>query len=123
MSDFFFTQTHECYRLEGESAVVSISEYAVDQLGEITYVQLPAVGTLLKQGDSFGEVESVKTVSELYAPVSGTVEAVNEALDGTPELVNDEPLGKGWLIRIKTSEAAADSMDRAAYTSYLEGLS
>lgn len=124
MSDYFFTESHECFKLEDGVAVVSITEYAVEQLGEITYVQLPGVNQDLSQGDSFGEIESVKTVSELYAPIAGSVSEVNADLESSPETVNDDPLGKGWLIKLKVDGEPDTSklMDRAAYDSYLESL-
>lgn len=126
MSDYFYTQSHECFRIEGDkSAVVSITQYAVDQLGEITYVQLPSPGTHFAQGDSFGEIESVKTVSELYAPAAGTVTEVNGELDAHPELVNDDSLKQGWLLKLELDNPAdtAGMMDKAGYEAYLEGLS
>lgn len=124
MSDYFFTESHECFRIDSGVAVVSITEYAVEQLGEITYVQLPTVDQALNKGDSFGEIESVKTVSELYAPISGTVTEVNAELEASPEIVNDSPLDKGWMIKLRL-EAEPDTsqwMNRAAYDAYLEGL-
>lgn len=124
MSEYFFSESHECFRIDSGVAVVSITEYAVEQLGEITYVQLPTVDQALNKGDSFGEIESVKTVSELYAPISGTVTEVNAELEASPEIVNDSPLDKGWMIKLRL-EAEPDTsqwMNRAAYDAYLEGL-
>ncbi|MGV3527168.1 MAG: glycine cleavage system protein GcvH [Candidatus Sericytochromatia bacterium] len=123
MSTYYYTQTHECFRLEDGQAVISITPYAVDQLGEITYVQLPSVGQQLTKGQSFGEIESVKTVSELYAPLSGTVSAVNTALDATPEQINEDPLQVGWLLKVTPADAeqaGADTLDEAAYSAYLD---
>lgn len=125
MSDYYFSQSHECFCLESENlAVVSITQYAVDQLGEITYVQLPAVGAHFAKGDAFGEIESVKTVSELYAPAAGVVESINSELDATPELVNEDSLQKGWLLKLRLDQPdeLAGLMDKPAYEAYLEGL-
>lgn len=124
MSDYLFRESHECFRQEGKTAVVSITGYAVEQLGEITFVQLPELGQELKQGDVFGEIESVKTVSELYAPISGKVVARNESLDAAPEQVNEDSLNLGWLIKVEMSqpEELASCMDQAAYEAYLDQL-
>lgn len=124
MTDFYFIESHECFCLDGDHATVSVSEYAVEQLGEITYVQLPKVGDHLNKGETFGEIESVKTVSDLYSPVSGTVTAINADLDGQPELVNENPLAQGWLLKIKVDAEPnlADYMSKSAYESHLEGL-
>lgn len=126
MSDktFYYTASHECFNLEGSVATVYITPYAVEQLGEITFVQLPEVGRTLKKGESFGEIESVKTVSELYAPVSGKVIAVNTALDTQPEQVNEDPLHVGWLLKLELADTSEISqcMDAAGYQHYLEGL-
>ncbi|HEY9838883.1 MAG TPA: glycine cleavage system protein GcvH [Candidatus Obscuribacterales bacterium] len=125
MSEYYYSKSHECFRLEGEIAVVSITEYAVAQLGEITYVQLPGVGKHYASGTPFGEIESVKTVSELYAPAAGEVIEANTALETQPELVNDDPLGQGWLLKLKLDKPGetGDLMDKQAYDAYLEGLS
>jgi len=125
MSTYHYSKTHECFRVEDGEAIVSITAYAVDQLGEVTYVQLPAVGTQVQQGEAFGEIESVKTVSELYAPLSGTVKAINTALDSQPELINEDPLNVGWLLRISLDklEELNTSLDQAAYEEYIDKLS
>lgn len=125
MSPYYFSKSHECFCVEGDIAQVSITAYAVDQLGEITFVQLPEAGKTLKQGESFGEIESVKTVSELYAPVSGSVIAINEALDTEPELINEDSLQLGWMMKLKLSDPnELDScMDQAAYEEYIDQLS
>ncbi|PIQ25302.1 glycine cleavage system protein H [bacterium (Candidatus Blackallbacteria) CG17_big_fil_post_rev_8_21_14_2_50_48_46] len=124
-NQYYYTTSHECFSLEGQTATVSITEYAVDQLGEITFVQLPEVGRELSKGESFGEIESVKTVSELYAPVSGKVVAINSELDAQPELVNDDSLKLGWMLKIELSQPdeVSQCMDQAAYQEYLDGLS
>lgn len=124
MAQYYFSKSHECFTLDGDTATISITAYAVDQLGEITYVQLPAVGKTLKQGDSFGEIESVKTVSELYAPISGTVTAINADLDAQPELVNADTYTQGWMLKLTVSnpDEVAGLMDEAAYQAYIEAL-
>jgi glycine cleavage system H protein len=120
--DLKYTSEHEWVRTDGETARVGITDYAQDALGDIVYVSLPEVGSDLASGDTVGELESTKSVSDIYAPVSGTVVAVNEALDGTPELVNSDPYGEGWLFEITPSDATAvdDLMDASAYQSSVE---
>ena len=103
-NDLRYTKDHEWVRLEGGDAVVGITHYAQAQLGDVVYVELPAAGTRIKQGEVFGTIESVKAVSELYAPISGEVTAVNETLGGSPESVNKDPHG-AWLIKVKPSDA------------------
>lgn len=102
-----YTSEHEWVRLDSEDTVtVGITHYAQDSLGDIVYVSLPAAGTPVSAGQSCGEVESTKSVSDLYAPVSGEVVAVNSAVDATPELINSSPYGDGWLMRIRLNEPA-----------------
>ena len=96
-----YTEQHEWVREDGELIRVGITEYAQEQLGDVVYVDLPAPGAEVEQGQPFGEVESTKSVSDLYAPVSGTVEERNELLDDRPELVNEDPLAEGWLVAIR----------------------
>jgi glycine cleavage system H protein len=96
-----YAESHEWARQEGDDIIVGISDYAQESLSDIVYVELPEVGDELERGDEFGVVESVKAASEVYAPVSGEVVAINELLDGEPEIVNEEPYGKGWFIRIR----------------------
>lgn len=124
MSTYYYSKTHECFRLEDGEAIISITPYAVEQLGEVTYVQLPEVGKVLQQGDAFGEVESVKTVSELYAPISGTVKAINHSLDNNPEQLNEDPLNQGWMIRLSADklEELEACLDQAGYQAYLDQL-
>jgi glycine cleavage system H protein len=113
-----YAKTHEWLKLESDgTATVGISDYAQSSLGDITYVQLPKVGTTLKKGTPFGVVESVKAASDLYAPASGTVIAANAALDGAPETLNKDPYGAGWILKLKPSAPAdsGDLMDAAAY--------
>ena len=105
-ADLKYDKEHEWVRVEGSEAVVGISEFAQDQLGEVVYVDLPAVGDELVAGETFGEIESVKSVSELYAPVSGTVLEVNDELGNTPETINSDPYGSGWMIKISVADAS-----------------
>jgi glycine cleavage system H protein len=102
--NLLYTQEHEWVRVDGKKAVVGITQFAQDQLGDIVFVELPEVGTLIEQESPFGVVESVKTVSDLYAPVSGTVTASNKDLEAHPEQVNSEPYGAGWIIEIEISD-------------------
>jgi len=101
-----YSENHEWVRVEGNRAVIGITDFAQNELGDIVFVELPAVGDAVRAGDSFGSVESVKTVSELYAPVSGQVVEVNEALNDAPERVNKAPYGDGWLIVVELADAA-----------------
>jgi len=100
-----YTKEHEWIRVEGNSAFVGITDYAQSELGEIVFVEVETVGESLKEGDVFGTVEAVKTVSDLYLPVDGTVLEFNEELESNPELVNDDPYGKGWMVKIEISDA------------------
>lgn len=113
-----YAKTHEWLRIEPDgTATVGITDYAQASLGDITYVQLPKVGSELKKGTPFGVVESVKAASDLYAPASGTVVAANAALDGAPETLNRDPYGAGWILKLKPSgpPGPGDLMDAAAY--------
>ena len=102
--NLLYTQEHEWVRVEGNKVVVGITQFAQEQLGDIVFVELPEVGTLIEQESPFGVVESVKTVSDLYAPVSGTVTASNKDLEAHPEQVNNEPYGTGWIIEVEVSD-------------------
>lgn len=118
--DLKYTAEHEWVRSPGESAGsvrVGITDYAQDALGDIVYVQLPELGETVTAGDSVGELESTKSVSDVYCPVSGEVVARNEALEATPELVNTDPYGAGWLFEVAVAEGGASSelLDAAAY--------
>jgi glycine cleavage system H protein len=113
-----YAKSHEWLRPEGDGTVtVGITDYAQNSLGDITYVQVPKVGAALNAGETFGVVESVKAASDLYAPVAGTVVAVNGALESAPETVNRAPFAEGWMIRLKPADpaAAAALLDAAAY--------
>ena len=115
--DLRYTKEHEWVRVDGDEAVVGITEFAAHQLGDVVFVELPAVGRSLSQHATFGVVESVKAVSDLFAPVSGEVVAVNDALGGQPELVNSDPYGEGWMLRVRISDAGQleGLLDAAAY--------
>lgn len=117
-ADLRYAKSHEWLKLEGDGTVtVGITDYAQNSLGDITYVQVPKVGATLKAGETFGVVESVKAASDLYAPVAGTVVAVNGALDGAPETVNRSPYAGGWMLKLKPADPAAVAalLDAAAY--------
>ena len=116
-TDLRYTKDHEWVRVDGEVATVGITAYAADQLGDIVFVELPAVGTSVEQFATFGVVESVKAVSDLFAPLSGDVTEANPGLTGQPELVNSEPYGEGWMIRIRVADASqlAELLDPEAY--------
>jgi glycine cleavage system H protein len=101
-----YTKDHEWIRLEGDEAIVGITDFAQHELGDIVYVEIETVGQQLKAGDVFGTVEAVKTVSDLYLPLDGTVTEVNPNLNSNPELVNNDPYGEGWMAKVKLSNAA-----------------
>lgn len=101
-----YTQEHEWARLDGNRVTVGITQYAQDALGDVVYVDLPAAGTRVEAGQPFGEVESTKSVSDLYAPVNGTIVERNETLESAPELVNSDPYGQGWMVVIEADEPA-----------------
>ena len=114
-----YTKDHEWIRLEGNTAVIGITEYAQRELGDIVYVEVDTIGKTLEAGAVFGTVEAVKTVSDLFLPVAGTITELNPALSGAPELVNSDPYGEGWMVKMTVSDPAAiDSLlDAAAYES------
>jgi glycine cleavage system H protein len=120
--DLRYTKEHEWVKLDGARGVVGITHFAQDQLGDVVFVEVPAVGTELENENTFGVVESVKTVSDLYAPVAGKVAAVNKDLEANPELVNKDPYGKGWMIEIELSDASqADGLLSAAdYEAFIQ---
>jgi len=120
----YFTKDHEWIEVDGDSATVGITDYAQGQLGDITYVDLPAGGASVSQGDSASVVDSVKAASDVYAPVSGTVTEGNAALEDAPELVNSDAEGEGWLWKMTLADAGQLSslMDEAAYKEYVSGL-
>ena len=101
--DLQYTKTHEWVRREGDTATVGITDHAQDELGDVVFIELPEEGASFGAGDAFGTIESVKAVSDLYAPVGGEVVEVNEALNDAPEKVNEDPYGEGWIIRLRVS--------------------
>jgi glycine cleavage system H protein len=116
-SDLRYTKDHEWVRVEGQTATIGVTDFAANQLGDVVFVDLPAVGRSVDQFATFGVVESVKAVSDLYAPVSGEVVEVNAALAAKPELVNSDPFGEGWMIKVEIGDAAqvGELLDAAAY--------
>jgi glycine cleavage system H protein len=121
-ADLRYTKEHEWLRLEKGEAVVGITDFAQDALGDVVFVELPAVGTVLSQGQAFGVVESNKTVSDLFAPVGGRVLAVNQSLRDEPEAVNRDPYGSGWMVRIApagAADGASSLLDAAAYQAFV----
>ncbi len=120
--ELHYTDDHEWLRVEGEEGTVGITAYAAGELGDVVFVELPATGTQLQAAQSFGVIESVKTASDLYSPVEGEVVAVNDRLADKPELVNDDPYGEGWMIRLRLADpTAADGLkDADAYRAMIE---
>ena len=118
--DLLYTKEHEWIRITGEAGVVGITDHAQKELGEVVYVELPKVGDTLNAGQTFGSVESVKAVSELFTPVSGEVLEINDEVGNAPEMVNEDPYGKGWLIRIQLRDPSqtADLMSNEEYDEY-----
>ena len=116
-TDILYAKTHEWVRVEGEEAVIGITDHAQHALGDITYVELPAVGDTLAAGQEMGAVESVKAASDLYSPVSGEVVAVNEVLNDSPEVVNQSPYEQGWMVRVRLSSAPSCLLSAAEYES------
>jgi glycine cleavage system H protein len=124
MSETKYTKDHEWVRIEGGVATVGITAYAAEQLGDVVFVELPAVGKAVTKGGEAAVVESVKAASEVYAPLSGEVVEVNSALEGEPAKVNAEPTGGGWFLKLKLKNAAEanDLMSEAEYRDYVKGL-
>ncbi len=120
--DLRYTESDEWIRVDGNEGTIGLTDYAQDQLNDIVYVELPDVGASLAKGDAFGVVESVKAASDMHMPVGGTVTAVNEALEDEPEVVNSDPYGDGWFIKITLSDPSEldGLMDAAAYKKYCE---
>ena len=116
-TDRKYLDTHEWFLVDGDTVTVGLTQYAADELTDITYVELPEVGTAVTAGKAFGEVESVKATSELLSAVSGTVTEINTELADQPELINDDPFGKGWMVKIKADslDPLESLMDAAAY--------
>ena len=118
--DLKYVRSHEWLRDEGDAVVIGITDYAQDQLGEVVYVELPDVGTGFESGDELGTLESVKAVSEFLTPISGEVMEVNERLADEPNLVNDDPYGDGWLVKMSGSLDDGDLLDADGYQEFLE---
>ncbi len=119
-----YSREHEWVMVEGDdTGVIGISDFAQNELGDVVYVEAPELGEKISKDDPFGAVESVKAVSDLYAPVSGTVTEVNDALPETPELINEDPYGEGWIIKVSLSDVAEldDLMNAEEYEEYCEG--
>jgi glycine cleavage system H protein len=124
MSTVKYTRDHEWIRVEGDVAVIGITDYAQTQLGDVVYVELPELGRRVAQGKEAAVVESVKAASEVYAPISGEVIAVNDALSGEPGKVNADPLGEGWFLKLRIADPKEldGLMDEKAYAAFVEGL-
>jgi glycine cleavage system H protein len=124
MSQIRYTKDHEYVRVDGGEGVVGISEYAQQQLGDVVFAEAPPTGKALKKGDPAAVVESVKAASDVFAPVSGEVVAVNSEVESTPGLINEDALGRGWLFRLKLADPAelGALMDESAYADYLKTL-
>lgn len=122
--DFYYTKDHEWVKIKGETATVGITDFAQKQLGDVVYVELPEVGTALEFHQSLGVVESVKAVSDIYSPVSGEVVEANTGLNDAPETLNEDPHGKGWIIRIKVKNVAEleKLMSVSEYENFIEEL-
>ena len=119
-SDRLYARTHEWVKIEGDTAVVGITQFAQEQLGDVVFVELPAIGKEVAAGGAMGNIESVKAVSEVFSPVAGSVTAVNAELEAHPELLNQDPYGAGWLVKLHVAAgAAAGLMDAAAYEVHL----
>ena len=114
-----YTKSHEWVRTEGDTATIGITDHAQDELGDVVFVELPEVGTTFDAGDSFGTVESVKAVSDLYTPVGGEVVGVNEALNDQPEKINEDPYGEGWIVKLSVSDEG-DLLSASDYEQFLE---
>jgi len=123
--DLKYLESHEYVRLEGEIATIGISAFAIDQLGDIVFIELPEDSDALEKGESFGSIESVKAVEEMYAPISGTVVEINQALADNPETVNADPYGEGWLVkvRINNEDELEDAMSADEYRELVAGES
>ena len=123
MADIKYSKEHEWILVESNTGTVGISDFAQEQLGDVVFVELPDVGKAMKKGDEGAVVESVKTASEVYAPATGEIIAVNDALNDDPDLVNTDPIGNGWFFKISISDAADldDLMDEATYKAFAEG--
>lgn len=122
-ADCKYSESHEWHKLEGGTVTIGITQFAVDELTDITYVELKSVGDTIDAGETIGEVESVKATSDIYSSVGGEIVEINEALNDDPSLINTDPYGKGWLVKIKASDTSALNglLDKAAYDSKYSG--
>jgi glycine cleavage system H protein len=121
VAERYYTETHEWVQVDGDVATIGITDFAQSQLGDVVFLELPSTGRLLEAGDSFGVVESVKAASDLYSPVAGTVVEVNEALSEAPETVNRDPLGDGWLVKVRLNGDLSEGLlDEAGYKALTE---
>jgi glycine cleavage system H protein len=117
-----YTKTHEWIRIEGDEATIGITDYAQDTLGDVVYVELPEVGASFEAGTPFGAVESVKAASDLYLPVAGEVVAVNDALVSQPEILNSDPYGAGWMVKIRVAPGVGALMSAGAYAKHVDEI-
>jgi len=124
MMEIFYTREHEWIKIDGPVGIIGITEYAVQQLGDITFVELPSVGKEIKQFEILSSIESVKAASDIYAPLSGKVVEINEVLDTQPEIINESPEEKGWIARIEIADPAGEGklLNRQEYEEYVRGL-
>ena len=122
--NYYYTKDHEWLKIEGKNATVGVTDFAQKQMGDVVYVELPEIGTKLKFHQSFGVIESVKAVSDVYAPVSGEVTEVNEDLNDAPEILNEDPHKKGWVIKLNIEDKSEleELMSLSDYEKFLEGL-
>jgi len=121
-TDLKYTEDHEWIRVEGDEAYIGITDFAQSELGDIVFVEVETVDEELGKGDSFGTIEAVKTVSDLFMPISGTVLELNEILEDTPDVINNDPYGEGWIIKVKVADTAEldDLLDADAYKNNIE---
>lgn len=120
----YYSKDHEWLEIEGNVGTIGITDYAQHQLGDITYIEMPEVGSEIKQFSIFCTIESVKAASDVYAPASGTIKEVNAALEDTPEIVNKSPEGEGWIVKVEVSNVSElnNLMDKSSYEKYVKGL-
>ncbi len=123
MSQRYFTEDHEWVEVNDNVATIGISSHAVDELGEIVFVELPNIGSVIEKSDEFASVESVKTVSGIYSPISGEIIEINSSVVDSPEVINNSPYESGWLVKVKSASFDSDDlMDESAYQTFLDGL-
>ncbi len=118
--DLQYTKSHEWVRTEEDTATIGITDHAQDELGDVVFVELPSVGDTFDSGETFGTVESVKAVSDLYAPIGGEVVEANTALEDSPEKINEDPYGEGWIVKLKVSGSSDDLLSAADYEKVME---